>query len=218
MSKTTLFTYRLRYDDGAAPNPFGGVCSLVICKPRIRLRAQEGDWIAGTGAVSSGLPGASHRLVYAMKVTRKMLMEEYDTHTRRNLPVKVPDIRNEDPRRWVGDSIYDFSTTPPRIRRGVHDENSRDTDLGGQYALLSSHFFYFGRNAIPLPEDLRRIVKEGQGERSKGNAPHVARFIDWIEGLGHEPGSVLGDPITWPPTSVSMKACANGRLVEDAGC
>ena len=38
-----LFTYVLAHDNGAAPNPFGGVCTLVICKPQIRRSAKEGD-------------------------------------------------------------------------------------------------------------------------------------------------------------------------------
>src|SRR5437867_9415218 len=88
-----LFTYRLRYDDGAAPNPFGGVCTLVICKPRIRKVAQLGDWVVGTGAVTSGLRDAAHRLVYAMKVTNWMTMDAYDRHTKRHSPIKVPDLR-----------------------------------------------------------------------------------------------------------------------------
>lgn len=210
-----LFTYRLRYDDGAAPNPFGGTCTLVICKPRIRKHAREGDWVAGTGAVTSGLPDAAHRLVYAMKVTKQMSMEDYDRYAKRSLPVKTPDPRSRDPHRRIGDAIYDFSTNPPRVRDGVHGEKNRETDLSGRFALLSDHFFYFGRNAVALPEDLCPIVKEGQGEKSNANAPYFDRFVEWIEALGYPPGSVLGDPITWPPTPSSMKACAKGRLRED---
>lgn len=213
-----LWTYRLRYDNGAAPNPFGGTCTLVICKPRIRRNAAVGDWVAGTGAVTSGLPDADHRLVYVMKVTQKMTMRKYDSYTRRSLPSKVPDTRSSDPRRWVGDSVYDFSTKPPRVRLGVHSKENRETDLGGEYALLSDHFYYFRKAAIPLPEGLCAIVKRGQGEKSNANAPYIDRFVEWIEGLGHPPTTVLGDPITWPPTAASMKACASGRLSEDEGC
>lgn len=32
----TLYTYCIPYDDGAAPNPYWGICTLVICKPVIR--------------------------------------------------------------------------------------------------------------------------------------------------------------------------------------
>ena len=43
-----LFSYVLRYDDGAAPNPFWGTCTLAICKPAIRRKANLGDWVVGT--------------------------------------------------------------------------------------------------------------------------------------------------------------------------
>lgn len=41
-----LFSYTIPIDDGAAPNPFHGMCSLVICNPAIRRVAERGDWIA----------------------------------------------------------------------------------------------------------------------------------------------------------------------------
>lgn len=50
---TSLFSYTVRYDDGAAPNPFNGLCTLAICKPGIRLHAKEGDWIAGIGPTNA---------------------------------------------------------------------------------------------------------------------------------------------------------------------
>jgi len=38
-----LYSYTVRYDDGAAPNPFNGMCTLAICKPAIRRTAAPGD-------------------------------------------------------------------------------------------------------------------------------------------------------------------------------
>jgi hypothetical protein len=55
-----LFSYTIPIDDGAAPNPFHGMCSLVICKPAIRRVAERGDWIAALGsrnATSGDLSG-----------------------------------------------------------------------------------------------------------------------------------------------------------------
>src|SRR5678816_873168 len=45
--KDRIYRYIVRVDSGAAPNPFGGWCSLAICKPAIRRTAQRGDWIIG---------------------------------------------------------------------------------------------------------------------------------------------------------------------------
>ncbi|MGC9261259.1 MAG: hypothetical protein ACP5I8_14435 [Phycisphaerae bacterium] len=46
-----LFTYTIKIDDGAAPNPFHGLCTLVICKPAIRRCAKAGDWVVGLNTV-----------------------------------------------------------------------------------------------------------------------------------------------------------------------
>lgn len=45
-----IYSYVLSYDAGSAPNPFGGLCSLTICTPNIKKRAQVGDWIIGLGS------------------------------------------------------------------------------------------------------------------------------------------------------------------------
>jgi hypothetical protein len=58
---TTLFTYCIPYDDGAAPNPFWGLCTLAICKPSIRRVAKEGDWVVGTGSVPWVFARRAHR-------------------------------------------------------------------------------------------------------------------------------------------------------------
>jgi hypothetical protein len=103
----TLFSYCLRYDDGAAPNPFWEVCTLSICKPKIRRTAQEGDWVVGLGSKNSPIGDISTQVVYAMKVTRILPIREYDELCRASLGEKIPDWTNSDFRRKMGDCIYD---------------------------------------------------------------------------------------------------------------
>jgi Nucleotide modification associated domain 2 len=191
---TTLFTYCIPYDDGAAPNPYWGLCTLAICKPQIRRTAKVGDWIAGTGSKNSPIGDKRGSLVYAMKVTRKMTMQDYDAFTKHSLDMKIPDWKNTDRRRKVGDSIYDFSTAPPTQRRGNHKIENRETDLSGQFVLLSDYFFYFGDKPVRLPDRLLPIVKEGVGHRSISNAPYLSEFVMWIDGLGYQPNTLLGEP------------------------
>ena len=74
---------------------------------------------------------------YAMKVEEILSMSEYDTRTTKRLRGKDLDRRSKDVRRRVGDSIYDFSVDPPRIRPGIHDEGDRKRDLGGLHAIPS---------------------------------------------------------------------------------
>src|SRR5215469_3349692 len=58
-----LYSYVVVHDSGFAPNPFFGYCTLACCKPQIRQRAHEGDWIVGLTPASKG-----SRIVYFMRV------------------------------------------------------------------------------------------------------------------------------------------------------
>jgi hypothetical protein len=85
---TRLFSYVVQTDYGSAPNPFWNACTLVICKPKIRRSARVGDWIVGTGPASSPLGDIRGMMVYAMQVTAKMPMPEYDAWARKHRPKK----------------------------------------------------------------------------------------------------------------------------------
>ena len=192
-----LFTYCLRYDDGAAPNPFWGVCTLTICKPVIRRNAQIGDWVVGTGSTNSPQGDRSHSILYAMKVTGRLTLAQYDEHCRKHLPGKIPLWPNEDFARLVGDCLYDHTKImdgKPAQRRGVHSMVNRDTDLDGKHALLSDEFYYWGDQAIDLPECLHPICHPMQGHKSNANAPHIPEFLTWLESLGLPKNTLVGRP------------------------
>lgn len=78
-----LYSYIVKHDAGLAPNPFWGKLTLNVCKPDIRKTASVGDWVIGTGSKnvktkSGDIKDYSGRLVYAMKITSKITMKEYD--------------------------------------------------------------------------------------------------------------------------------------------
>jgi len=185
---STLFSYCIPYDDGAAPNPFWGLCTLAICKPRIRQSANVVDWVVSTGSAVSPVGNVSDVVVYAMLVTQKMTMEDYDRFTQSELPSKIPVMDSADLHRRFGDSIYDFATRTPSLRPSVHGEENRSTDLSGGWVLLSDHFFYFGDGPIALPEALLGIVKKGQCHKSSSNTPYFDCFVRWILVLTRESG------------------------------
>jgi hypothetical protein len=136
-------------------------------------------------------------MIYAMRVTAKMTMYEYEQWAREHRPEKVPSHRSSDSRRCVGDAIYDFIEDPPRTRPGLHDDNNRDHDLSGKYALLSEDYYYFGDHPIALPEHLQGLVKRGPGHRGPQNAPLVEPFVDWLTKLQLQPNSLHGHPPEW---------------------
>jgi hypothetical protein len=58
----------------------------------------------------------------------------------------------------------------------------------GRYALISRHFFYFGRNAIDLSELPRQHLhhpfeKKGPGYRCDFTKEYVEEFVKWLEGM-----------------------------------
>jgi hypothetical protein len=189
-----LFTYTIPIDDGAAPNPFRGMCSLAICKPGIRRTARKGDWIAGLGSRTAPSGDLTGRLVYAMRVEAVLSLEEYDRRAPADWPHRIPNARSADLSERLGDCIYDYSHGDPISRPGVHGPENRDTDLGGKNVLISRDLYYCGSRAIPLPDNLLPICHQTQGHKSKANAPYFERFVSWLRGLNLSPGQLYG----WP--------------------
>jgi hypothetical protein len=182
-----LFSYILRIDDGAAPNPFWGLCTLTICKPRIREKAKPGDWVVGTGSKrvrqkNGTFKDYSNHLIYAMKVTCTKSLKEYDTFCKTKFKKKIPKYYNRnDYRLRMGDCIYDYSNrTTPTLRPSVHKEKNIKTDLSGLNSLLSDHFYYFGNNPVIVPSYLKTIIKKNQGHKKIENQELIDKFINWI--------------------------------------
>jgi len=124
-----------------------------------------------------------------------LTMAEYDSFCQHKLSKKIPNWRSRDYRRRMGDCIYDFSSKPePKLRWSVHSEANRIRDLGGENALLSNYFFYFGDHPIKLPDSLRPIMHTTQGHKSDANQPYLSAFTDWIVGIGYRPNRLYGEP------------------------
>ncbi|MCE9647451.1 MAG: hypothetical protein K8S20_15765 [Chloroflexi bacterium] len=190
-----LIFYTLACDDGAAPNPFWGVCSLAIRKPSIRLAAEVDDWVVGLGSAQSPIGDISDSIVYAMKVTGKMTLEEYDQFCKTFVPKKKPDWRSRDYRMRMGDCIYNYlSSENIKIRTGIHRENNMEKDLGGRFALVSKQFYYFGDQPVKLPEDLKDLKDTGKGHQTSENQILLETFIHWVENMDIVPNKAFGDP------------------------
>jgi hypothetical protein len=151
-----------------------------------------------------------------MRVTRVLKLWEYDRAAQAELPGKVPDMNSADPVRRVGDAIYDFSVDPPRQRASVHVPSNAPIDLSGVNVLLSSDFYYFGNQPIPLPDELAGIVRQGQGHRSTANQPFLIPFESWIRSLGVPPGTLIGRPQLdlWDAPELRAR-CAAARAEDD---
>ncbi|MDG6908311.1 MAG: hypothetical protein JRN20_21280 [Nitrososphaerota archaeon] len=212
-SRPNLYSYIVRYDDGAAPNPYGGACTLVICKPAIRRNAKEGDWVVGFGSKSNPTKKDYRgKIVYAMEITKTMPMSEYDAYTIKHLKMKIPNVLSPDKKAWVGDSIYDFSKKGIPKREGVHNRLNRRVDMSGENALLSREFVYFGRNAIKAPASFGRIGELTQGHRSRANEPYFAKFSSWWDRNKNKFAKLrVQGEAQWDYFADTQNSCARGR-------
>jgi len=181
-----LYSYVLRIDDGAAPNPFWGLCTLTICKPAIRRTAHIGDWVVGTGSkIAKCSDGKIHNfsdyIVYAMKISDIKSLCDYDNFCNITIPRKIPNWGANDWRQKIGDCIYDYSNgDSPLLRLSVHDSSCRIRDLGGVNALISNEYYYFGEEAKRLPSYLRELIKINQGHKKIENPLLISQFELWI--------------------------------------
>lgn len=146
-----------------------------------------GDWVIGTGSANSWIAkeekvDLSGHLVYAMKVSGKMTLQQYEEHCERKLQNKIPIGKTKDWRLRMGDCIYyDFAKREkPAMRKSVHNETNRQRDLSGVNALLSTEFYYFGLAAKELQGDLKRLVKRNQGHLVIEQPELIQRFNEWI--------------------------------------
>jgi len=206
-SAPTLYSYCVAYDQGVAPNPYGGICTLGICKPRIRASAKVGDWIVGT---SSHKTGSNFNMVYAMKVSQKMSFKDYDLFCKKQLTTKIPKTNSKAYAERQGDCIYAFeqSEDDPQMRANEnHSIDHMNHDLNGKNVLLSNQYYYFGSNAKELPTELWGIVKKGPGHKSASNTPYIDPFINWIKNVVEKEHGIgiHGDPFLMPQGEKKFK-------------
>ena len=179
--KIKVFYYVVDHDNGFAPNPYFGFCTLCRCKynetgektkaqrghKNIVELAEVGDWIIGTGGASKRSAGHGN-LVYAMQIDEKVNRGE--NFSERRFAVKKRTDRGEYQEK-MGDNL------PPL------NEFERDN----QFALISWNFWYFGSKAICIPESFKcekpngfRLEKKGPGFRYV-KPEDFDRFFEWLK-------------------------------------
>ena len=180
-----VFSYVVATDKGVAPNVDGGVCTVCLCKPRIRVAAQVGDWIIGLWPAPDRF-----RVTYVMRVGRKVTMRHY--YECGEFDQKKPD---QSP---TPDNIYEFHPLlGPRRREDtwVHEgpEHAK-RDLGGQYALIADRFWYFGGIPRELPQPFRTLDLPNPRRNHRVtylNNAELNDLIEWLDGHGQ---GVIGRP------------------------
>lgn len=202
-----LFSYKLKNDNGFAPNPFFGTLTLACCKPEIRENRTIGDYVAGfTSNALDGSKVGEEKLIYFMKITGKIPFSKY-WHDER-FQVKKPVSDSSDLRYQFGDNIYEpipNSSKFNQLPNKCHCESNIEKDLGSLQVLLSNDFYYFGAGAITLPEEIRPSIPKGQssnGYETKDESK-ILKLIEYLE-KNYTKG-IINHPTTWDDCDTSWK-------------
>ena len=197
----------MTHDTGFAPNPFHGILTLANCKPLIRLKKREGDFIAGfTSKRMCRDKYDKARLVYIMKVNEKLSYSEYYNDPR--FQCKIPANNNLISR--AGDNIYKPSQMAEKgfIQKPNpyhNDRNDMDHDLKGKYVLISEEFIYFGSGAILISEFNINIPKGQSGHGVKtDNETEVKKLWKYLLNK-YKINIVLNAPKSWKPNESFSK-------------
>ncbi len=196
-----LYSYVVVRDYGFAPNPFSAYCTLATCKPKIRAKADRGDWVVGVGAASKGRSGV---LIYAMRVSEALSFDDYWLDPRFKSKRAV---LNGSIKRAYGDNIYHREAgvwiqenSHHSLADGSINRENLKRDVGADRILVAEEFYYFGKNGVVVPNDVR---KQGRHDICRPGRGHIVNlpktlsdgFIQWLT-AGHSPG-VNGEPSDW---------------------
>ncbi|MYN41890.1 hypothetical protein GTP55_21255 [Duganella sp. FT109W] len=189
-----IHSYVVARDFGFAPNPFFDYCTLATCKPIIRRTAQVGDIVIGTRASPK-----DYELVFFLEISEICTFEQYwqDPRFIEKKPNFSASIKHA-----FGDNIYHKDSKQNWVQEDSHHTNydgtpvkeNIDKDTSGLNVLIAKNFSYWGRESIPIPEDLRLIKKIGPGHKSDFNNLQKLKIIEWLKTL---PSGVQGLPIDW---------------------
>lgn len=159
-----IFSYVVDHDLGREPNPYGGICTLCRCKYGVK-REKTSDKNGRKNIVELAKEG--DWVIGTGGVDKK----KSAGHGKLLYAMRV----DEKPSR---DEFYNgtqFSGKNPERPLNKFQKNE-------QFALVSRHFYYFGENAIDIPDKFRHFEKPGPGFR------HVKReeFALFLEEIGRK--------------------------------
>ncbi len=191
-----LYVYKVTRDYGFAPNPFWGYCTLATCKPDIRKRSLVGDAIAG---FSSNKKDEQCKMIYFMKITESMTFDEYWNEVRfeRKKPIFTKGIQE-----CYGDNIYHHNKGSDWLQENSHHSkdggkiNKRNLirDTRENRVLISARYWYFGENAIILPEEHDYLIPYWRNYK-KFDEETEKRLEGFLE--NNYQSGILGKPQRW---------------------
>ncbi len=137
MSK--YYFYKMTYDTGFAPNPFGKYLTLATCTPNhSRSRVQVGDYIVGVEALGLARErikakyktDVEQSLIYVAKISEVLTLDEYF----KDIRFKYKKILHD--KTWkekMGDNVYFEENNIWKWTRGHRHDWKRDHQSSNQF-------------------------------------------------------------------------------------
>jgi hypothetical protein len=168
---TQIYRYVLTVDGGMAPCSQDGLISLGTCKPMIRKRARENDWVAGF------MPGTRNgenrgRLVWVGQISEKLTQDEY----RKRYPHRRDAIYGLDANGEYCKYLDRYHCDPAQQRR----DHANPVLLFDQ-----ARTRYFGGEPEVLQERLMHLAPQGRAYRV--NFRRDGDLHDWEEFISKLP-------------------------------
>ena len=153
-----------------------------------------GDWVAGFGGANTAI---SHKMVFLMRVDEICTFDEYWEDPR--FLVKRPRF-DGNYQQCYGDNIYHHIGNEWMQENSHHsyvdgiNQNNLFHDTRIDRVLLSFYYWYFGENAIELPEEFAEAIAAGRPYKKLPDNI-CANIVDWV-GCHYEMGQ-QGLPYKW---------------------
>ncbi len=153
-----------------------------------------GDWVAGFGGANTAI---SHKMVFLMRVDEICTFDEYWEDPR--FLVKRPRF-DGNYQQCYGDNIYHHIGNEWMQENSHHsyvdgiNQNNLLHDTRIDRVLLSFYYWYFGENAIELPEEFAEAIAAGRPYKKLPDNI-CANIVDWV-GCHYEMGQ-QGLPYKW---------------------
>lgn len=176
-----FYSYVIPRDYGFAPNPYFDYCTLATCKPLIRKGAQIGDWIGAFGSAQMTIRG---KLVVLMRVEEILTFDKYweDCRFKSKRPVFNRSIMY-----MYGDNIYHHLENKWKQEPSHHSNMDGSTnyinlnrDTKTDKVLVATEFYYFGNNAIMMPEEYEALIFNRRNHRVCDNEALIIKFIHYV--------------------------------------
>jgi hypothetical protein len=206
-SRAVLWRYVIKHDTGLAPHIANGMCSLTVCKPKIRQYAKPGEWIMAFAprAESKGNP----LVKYLLKVGSN---PPFETYCRDHFGKRRDALYRYDAG-WNGQWFDNGHGDHPPSEIGQAEKDKR-----GLHALVGTEYFHFGsrprnllfelmpfceKRGLSVDSIVAELVHSTQGQSKYCSNDALAVFLAWVGGLPKSSNPPATHPL-FPPEGFSV--------------